>query len=106
VLSVDEKSQIQALNRTQPGLPLKKGRAGTMTYARHNLHFTPTSASWITLVERFFGIINDDAIRRCVFRDVDTIKAYLEHHNAEPGRWSGPPGPPISSGKLPKGDKR
>jgi transposase len=37
VLSVDEKSQIQALDRTQPGLPMKKGRAGTMThdYVRH-----------------------------------------------------------------------
>jgi transposase len=37
VLCVDEKSQIQALNRTQPGLPLKKGRCGTMThdYKRH-----------------------------------------------------------------------
>jgi transposase len=37
VLSVDEKSQIQALDRTQPGLPLKKGRAGTVThdYKRH-----------------------------------------------------------------------
>ena len=37
VLSVDEKSQIQALDRTKPGLPLKKGRAGTMThdYKRH-----------------------------------------------------------------------
>src|SRR5208283_2282580 len=37
VLCVDEKSQIQALDRTQPGLPLKKGRAGTMThdYKRH-----------------------------------------------------------------------
>ena len=37
VLPVDEKSQIQALDRTQPGLPLKKGRAGTMThdYERH-----------------------------------------------------------------------
>jgi hypothetical protein len=32
VLSVDEKSQIQALDRTQPGLPLKKGCAGTMTH--------------------------------------------------------------------------
>ena len=32
VLAVDEKSQIQALDRTQPGLPLKKGRAGTMTH--------------------------------------------------------------------------
>src|SRR5476651_348180 len=37
VLSVDEKSQIQALDRTQPDLPMKKGRAGTMThdYKRH-----------------------------------------------------------------------
>ena len=39
VLSVDEKSQIQALDRTQPGLPLKRGRAGTMThdYKRHGV---------------------------------------------------------------------
>jgi hypothetical protein len=35
VLSVDEKSQIQALDRTQPGLPLKKGRAETMTHDGH-----------------------------------------------------------------------
>ena len=37
VLSFDEKSQIQALDRTKPGLPMKKGRAGTMThdYKRH-----------------------------------------------------------------------
>ena len=37
MFSVDEKSQIQALDRTQPGLPIKKGRAGTMThdYKRH-----------------------------------------------------------------------
>src|SRR5215467_7340645 len=37
VLSVDEKSQIQALDRTQPGLPMRNGRAGTMThdYKRH-----------------------------------------------------------------------
>ncbi len=32
VLSIDEKSQIQALDRTQPGLPMKKGRCGTMTH--------------------------------------------------------------------------
>ena len=39
VVSVDEKSQIQALDRTQPGLPMKKGRAGTMThdYKRHGV---------------------------------------------------------------------
>jgi len=37
VLSIDEKSQIQALDRTQPGLPMKKGRAATLThdYKRH-----------------------------------------------------------------------
>ena len=45
VLSVDEKSQIQALDRTQPGLPMKKGRAGTMThdYKRHCLLYTSPS---------------------------------------------------------------
>ena len=160
VLSVDEKSQIQALDRTQPGLPLKKGRAGTMThdYKRHgtttlfaaldvatgkvigecmprhrhqeflrflrtidrdtpkwldlhlivdnyathkhakvkawlkrhprfHLHFTPTSASWINLVERFFGLITEDAIRRGVFHSVaeleTAIEAYLDQHNAD-----------------------
>ena len=42
VLSIDEKSQIQALDRTQPGLPLKPGRCGTMThdYKRHGTHHT------------------------------------------------------------------
>jgi transposase len=161
VLCVDEKSQIQALDRTQPGLPMKKGRAGTMTHdykrngtttlfaalevasgkvfgecmprhrhqeflrflraidrntskhldlhlvidnyathkhpkvkawlARHtrfHLHFTPTSASWLNQVERFFGLITNDAIRRGVFRSVAelqaTIVAYLDHHNADP----------------------
>lgn len=169
VLCVDEKSQIQALDRTQPGLPLKKGRAGTMThdykrygtttlfaaldvatgqvigrclkrhrhqeflkflravdratpkrlalhlvvdnYATHkhakvkewlakhprvHLHFTPTSASWLNLVERFFGLITQDAIRRGVFKSVadleDAIEAYLEHHNADPKPfvWTAP----------------
>jgi transposase len=161
VLSVDEKSQIQALDRTQPGLPMKKGRAGTMTHdykrhgvttlfaaldvesgkvigecmnrhrhqeflrflrtidrntpknldlhiivdnyathkhakvkawlARHkrfHLHFTPTSASWLNQVERFFGLITDEAIRRGVFHSVDdleaTIERYLAQHNANP----------------------
>ena len=161
VLCVDEKSQIQALDRSQPGLPMKKGRAGTMThdykrngtttlfaaldvatgrvigecmkrhrhqeflrflrtidrntakglglhlvvdnYATHkhakvkawlkrhprfHLHFTPTSASWINQVERFFGLITEDAIRRGVFRSVADLNAaiehYLEHHNADP----------------------
>src|SRR5215470_4510218 len=151
VLCVDEKSQIQALDRTQPGLPLKKGRCGTMThdykrngtttlfaaletlqgkvigrcYQRHRhqeflrflrtldeefpgevplhlivdnygthkhanvrawlkrhprfvLHFVPTSSSWLNLVERWFGELDDKAIRRGVFRSVDDLKTAIE----------------------------
>src|SRR5437867_3270898 len=146
VLSIDEKSQIQALDRTQPGLPLKKGRAGTMThdykrngtttlfaalnvadgkvigtcmdrhrhqewlkflrrideqtpadkqlhliadnYATHkhprvqswlkrhprfHMHFTPTSASWLNMVERFFRDLTDKCIRRGVFHSVKEL---------------------------------
>lgn len=161
VLSVDEKSQIQALDRTQPGLPMKNGRAGTMTHdykrngtttlfaalntldgsvigqclprhrhqeflkflrtinretrkdldlhlivdnygthshpkvtawldkhPRFHLHFTPTSASWLNLVERWFREITDKRIRRGVFKSVDDLVAaimeYLEVNNANP----------------------
>lgn len=161
VLSVDEKSQIQALDRTQPGLPMKPGRKGTMThdykrngtttlfaalnsvdgrvigrclprhrhqeflrflrtidqqtpkdldlhlivdnYATHShpevtawlvkhsrfhMHFTPTSASWLNLVERWFREITEKRIRRGVFRNVPSLVAaimeYLEATNAEP----------------------
>jgi len=161
VLSVDEKSQIQALDRTQPGLPMKKGRAGTMThdykrngtttlfaalnmldgsvigqcmprhrrseflrflktidqqtpphlnlhlivdnYATHktdevkrwlkrhtrfHLHFTPTSASWLNMVERFFAEITRDRIRRGTFNSVAELESaimdYLQKHNADP----------------------
>jgi transposase len=161
VLCVDEKSQIQALDRTQPGLPIKKGRAATMThdYKRHGtttlfaaldvksgmvigdcmprhrakeflkflrhidravtvgrevhlildnyathktaevkawlkkhprfkLHFTPTSASWLNLVERFFAEITARRIRRGTFSSVDDLEAaiydYLLHHNTKP----------------------
>jgi transposase len=161
VLCVDEKSQIQALDRTQPGLPLKKGRAATMThdYKRHGtttlfaaldvksglvigecqprhrakefirflkrielcvpkhlgihlvldnygahktpavkvwfgkhprfrLHFTPTSASWLNLVERFFAEITNKRIRRGAFGSVAELEAaildYLDGHNADP----------------------
>ena len=160
VLSVDEKSQIQALDRTQPGLPMKKGRAGTMTHdykrhgtttlfaaldtrtgriigecqprhrakefirflrrihcsvrktldihlvldnygthktpevktwlARHprfHLHFTPTSASWLNLVARFFAEITMKRIRRGTFASVaveQAIRDYLDEHNTDP----------------------
>lgn len=161
VFCVDEKSQIQALDRTQPGLPMKKGRAGTIThdykrngtttlfaalnmldgkvigacmprhrhreflrflkqidqqtpanldlhliadnYATHktpgvkrwlkahprfHLHFTPTSASWLNMVERFFAEITRNRIRRGAFKSVAELKSaimqYLENHNADP----------------------
>ena len=155
------KSQIQALDRTQPGLPIKKGRCGTMThdykrngtttlfaaletlqgkvvgqcYQRHHhqeflkflrtidkefpgkvplhlimdnygthkhanvrawlkrhprfvLHFVPTSSSWLNLVERWFGELDDKAIRRGVFHSVEdlqaSIHAFLKVWNEDP----------------------
>jgi transposase len=163
VLCVDEKSQVQALDRTQPLLPmtLGKGERPTHDYVRngttslfaalnvatgevigqchrrhrhqeflkflneldakvrrepgveihlvldnygthktaavkrwflrhpeYHLHFTPTSGSWLNLVERFFGEITEKRIRRGAFRSVAALEAaireYLEHHNASP----------------------
>ena len=161
VLSVDEKSQMQALDRTQPGLPLKKGRGQTMTHdykrygtttlfaalntldgklistcmekhrhqewlkflrqidrktppeidlhlivdnyathkhekvqrwlARHkrfHIHFTPTSSSWLNMVERFFRDLSEKRLRRGVFRSVADLVAavddYIDQHNQKP----------------------
>jgi len=161
VLCVDEKSQIQALDRTQPGLPMKKGRCGTMAHdykrngtaalfaalnildgkvigechprhrhqeflkflrrldrefpkktklhlildnygthshpkvkawvgkhPRFKLHFPPTSASWLNLVERWFRDLTDKRIRRGVFRSVpeliDAITEYIAVNNEKP----------------------
>jgi len=180
VFSVDEKSQIQALDRTQPGLPMKKGQAGTMThdykrngtttlfaalnvatghvigqcmqrhrhqewlqflreidrntpselsvhliadnYATHkhetvkawlkrhprfHMHFTPTSASWLNQVERFFGRITEDRIRRGVFTSVANLKAaihdYLEHHNANPKPFTWTASAATILGKVARG---
>jgi len=170
VLCVDEKSQIQALQRTQPGLPLKKGRCGTLThdYTRHGtttlfaalnvlegkvigqclarhrhqeflkflrtldgsfpvdktlhlildnygthkhqkvqqwlkkhprfvLHFTPTSSSWLNLVERWFRELTQKALRRASFVSVpdliDSIEAYVQSSNTNPKpfTWSATP---------------
>src|SRR6476661_325170 len=60
VLSVDEKSQIQALDRTQPGLPLKKGRAGTMTHDYKRNGTTTLFAA--------FNILEGNVIGRCMQR--------------------------------------
>jgi transposase len=65
-----------------------KVKAWLKRHTRFHLHFTPTSASWTNLVERFFGLITEDAIRRGAFRSVEDLKAaiktYLERHNANP----------------------
>ena len=60
VLCVDEKSQIQALNRTQPGLPLKKGRCGTMTHD-YKRHGTPTLFAALNLLQ---GKVIGDCYKR------------------------------------------
>ena len=161
VLSVDEKSQIQALDRTQPILPLRPGvparqthdyeRHGTTTlfaalnileghviercqprhthaefiafldtidrqtsrrhdihlildnygthkhptvetwlaeHPRFHFHFTPTGASWLNLVERFFAEITRKRLRRGTFRSVPAliaaIRRYVREHNKDP----------------------
>ncbi|MDD5581038.1 MAG: IS630 family transposase [Methylobacter sp.] len=57
-------------------------------HRRFHLHFTPTSASWVNLVERFFRDITEERIRRGVFRSVDELKSaindYVQQRNAHP----------------------
>ncbi|WP_020644002.1 IS630 family transposase [Amycolatopsis balhimycina] len=163
VFSYDEKTQCQALDRTQPSLPMTPGRAGTMThdYKRHgtidlfaamniatgevvtdlhkghagadvlrffkqidktvprglgvhvvldnlsahstpaimkwlghrdrrrwHLHFTPTSSSWLNIVERWFKELTDKRLRRGVFTSVadltTAITTWAEHWNKDP----------------------
>jgi transposase len=161
VFSFDEKSQMQALDRTQPGLPIKKGRAGTMThdYKRHgtttlfaalnvatgetihecmprhrhqeflrflrkvertverglqihvildnyathkhekvrrwlkrtkrvHLHFVPTGASWLNMVERLFSELTEKQLKRLAVTSVAELEAvvirYLDHRNTQP----------------------
>ena len=92
VLCCDEKSQVQALDRTQPGLALKKGRATVRQWLaehpRFHMHFTPTSASWLNMVERFFRDLTTERLRRGVFTSVPdliaAIEHYVAHHNADP----------------------
>ncbi len=166
VLSVDEKTQIQALDRTQPTLPMKPGKAQRMThdykrngttslyaaleiatgevtgscYPRHThqeflaflnqivrayskmplhvvldnssthstpevkawlqrhkrvqFHFTPTSASWMNMVEIWFSILTKQQVRRGVYHDVPELIAAIEHfidgynEHAQPFVWT------------------
>ena len=57
-------------------------------HPRFKLHFTPTSSSWLNLVERWFRELTDKALRRGVFHSVPdliaAIEAYLDAHNDDP----------------------
>ena len=57
-------------------------------HPRFNMHFTPTSASWLNMVERFFRDITTERLRRGVFTSVPeleaAIKEYVAHHNTNP----------------------
>jgi hypothetical protein len=61
---------------------------------RWHVHLTPTSASWLNQVERFFALITERKIRRGIYRSVAALRAdimaFLERHNAEPApfRWT------------------
>lgn len=69
-------------------------RAWLDKHPRFKLHFTPTSASWLNLVERFFAEITSRRIRRGSYSSVDDLEAaiydYLAHHNEKPRpfRWT------------------
>ena len=60
----------------------------SLRHPEYHLHFTPTSASWLNQVERFFAEITEKRIRRGAFQSVPALEAairdYLEHHNASP----------------------
>jgi len=71
-----------------------KVKAWLEDHPRFHLHFTPTSASWLNLVERWFGIISQQAIRRSSFTSVAqlerAITRFLSHWNqdAKPFVWT------------------
>ena len=57
-------------------------------HPRFHMHFTPTSASWLNMVERFFRDLTVNRLRRGVFRDVielvEAIDSYIDQHNIKP----------------------
>jgi transposase len=71
-----------------------KVKAWLAKHSRYHLHFTPTYSSWLNQVERWFGIITQQAIRRGSFRSVrqlvSNIQRFVEHYNLHkrPFRWT------------------
>ncbi len=85
-------------------------RAWLDKHPRFQLHFTPTSSSWLNLVERWFRELTDKALRRGVFHSVPDLIAkiedYLAAHKTTPNHSYGPPPPKTSSPKSPAGASR
>ena len=77
-------------------------------HPRFHLHFTPTSASWLNMVERFFRDLTLNRLRRGAFHSVPELVAalekYIAQHNREPSRSSDRPGAghPRQSGARPQ----
>src|SRR6202035_1855421 len=69
-------------------------------HPRFRVHFTPTSCSWLNMVERFFRDLTENQMRRGVFRSVEelviAIDEYIGRHNENPGPLSGRPKPVTS----------
>ena len=82
VLSVDEKSQIQALDRTQPGLPMKKGRAGTMTHDYKRNGTTTLFAALNVLEGKIIGRCMQRHRHQEFIRFLNTIEAELPSKKA------------------------
>ena len=61
-----------------------KAQAWLKRHPRFRMRFTPTSASWINQVERFFGLITEDRIRRGVFKSVAELEAAIEQDPRDP----------------------
>jgi len=63
-------------------------RRWLVRHPRYHVHFTPTSASWLNQVERFFAALTEKQIRRGSFRSTQqletAIRLYLDHHNTDP----------------------
>jgi Homeodomain-like domain len=90
VLSVDEKSQIQALDRTQPGLPMKPGRAGTMTHD-YKRHGTTTLFAALNVLDGTVIGHNMKRHRHQEFiRFLNTIEAYRSEKRSTPSSTTTP----------------
>ena len=73
-------------------------------HPRFHLHFTPTSCSWLNLIERWFGLLTDKQLRRRAFTSVDdltdAINEFIDVHNQDPNHSSGPPRSTTSYERL------